>query len=181
MLNHTIFPCIETKNLVLRRMSYNDIGDLFEMRKDPRMSEYTDTIPDATTDETKAYIDKMNRGIDDNKWIIWAIEHKQSNKVIGSISIWNINKEKEIGELGYGVSPDYQGKGLMREALLSVIEYGLGMMNLKVLEAYTEENNTNSINLLERCNFIEFNRVEDEGYFNNRVYSMIGYRIDKII
>ena len=51
-------------------------NDLFEMRNDPRMSEYIDTKLDETTDETKAYIDKMNKGIDNNKWIIWAIEHK---------------------------------------------------------------------------------------------------------
>ncbi|MHB1392240.1 MAG: HD-GYP domain-containing protein [Clostridia bacterium] len=30
----------------------------------------------------KIYIDKMNKGIDDNKWIIRAIEHKQSNRVM---------------------------------------------------------------------------------------------------
>lgn len=181
MHNDTLFPNIETKNLLLRRMSYNDINDLFEMRKDPRMNEYTDTIPDATTDETKAYIEKMNKGIDDDKWIIWAIECKQSNKLIGTISIWNINKEQESGELGYGISPDYQGKGLMKEALLNVIGYGFEMMKLRALEAYTEEQNINSINLLKRCNFIEVNRVDDEGYFNNRVYHMIGYRIEKVI
>ncbi|HYE09156.1 MAG TPA: GNAT family N-acetyltransferase [Patescibacteria group bacterium] len=173
------FPKIETTNLILRRISYNDINDLFEMRNDPRMNEHTDTKPDATTDETKLYIDKMNKGIDDDKWIIWAIEYKQSNKVIGSICIWNINKELESGELGYGIIPEYQGRGLMKEALLSVVNYGFDMMGLKGLEAYTEEQNLKSISLLESINFIEINRVDDEGYFNNRVYHMIGYRIEK--
>jgi hypothetical protein len=30
--------------------------------------------------EWLAYIDKMNKGVDDNKWIIWAIEHKENVK-----------------------------------------------------------------------------------------------------
>ncbi|GAA0720483.1 hypothetical protein GCM10008905_09710 [Clostridium malenominatum] len=72
----------------------------------------------------------------------------------------------------------YQGKGLMKEALLSVIEYGLKVMNLKALEAYTEENNIKSIKLLEKCNFTLANRVDDEGYFNNRVYHMLVYRLE---
>ena len=63
----------------------------------------------------------MNKGIDDNKWIIWAIEHNQSHKVLGTISIWNINEEQRSGELGYGIIPDYQGQGLMKESLLDVI------------------------------------------------------------
>jgi ribosomal-protein-alanine N-acetyltransferase len=177
MIDFKLFPKIETKSLILRKMSYNDINDLFEMRNDPQMNEYTDTKPDVTIDETRIYVDKMNKGVDDNKWIIWAIEHKQSNKVIGSISIWNINKEQESGELGYGITPDYQGKGLMKEALFSVVEYGFDVMNLKALEAYTEEQNLNSIKLLESCRFSEFDRADDVGCFSNRVYHMIGYKI----
>lgn len=176
MINFSPFPFRETKNLVLRRMDYIDIYDLYEMRKDPRMNEYTDTKPDKNSDETKAYIDKMNKGIDDNKWIIWAIQHKQSNKVIGTMSIWNIDSEQKSAELGYGIIPDYQGKGLMKEALLNIVDYGFNVMNLKELYAYTEENNIKSIKLLERCNFAEVNRVDDEGYFNNRIYHMIVYK-----
>lgn len=158
-------------------MNHDDISDLFEMRKDSRMNKYIDTKPDKNTSETMAYIDKMNKGIDDNKWIIWAIEYKQSKKVIGSISIWNINMEQESGELGYGIIPDYQGRGLMKEALLSAAEYGFNVMKLKALDAYTEENYIKSINLLKKCNFNEISRVDDQGYSNNKVYHMIVYRL----
>lgn len=176
MISFSPFPCIETKNLMLRRIGYDDIDDLYEMRRDPRMNEFTDTKPDKNTDETRAYIEKMNKGVDNNKWIIWAIQHKQSNKVIGTISIWNIDSEQKCAELGYGIIPNYQGKGLMKESLLSVVEYGFNVMNLKELYAYTEVNNIKSIKLLERCNFIEVNRVDEKGYFNNLIYSMIVYK-----
>lgn len=160
-------------------MNHNDAGDLFKMRNDPRMSEYTDTKPDENLEETIAYIDKMNKGIDDNKWIIWAIEHKESNKVIGSISIWNINKIEKNGELGYGIIPEFQGQGFMKESLLRVIEYGFDTMNLLELLAYTEENNQKSVKLLERCNFVEINRIQEEGYFSNKVYNMIVYSLER--
>lgn len=180
MIDFTPFPTIETRNLILRKMEISDMQDLFEMRRDPRMNEYIDTKLEENIDETKAYIDKMNRGIDDNKWIVWAIEHKQSNKVIGSICIWNIHFEQKNGELGYGVIPDYQGQGLMKEVLLQVVEYGFDVMGLKELYAYTEENNRKSIRLLEKCNFIEINRVDDEGFFSKRVYHMVVYRMTNL-
>lgn len=66
----------------------------------------------------------------------------------------------------------------MKEALLAVVEYGFKDMKLKALEAYTEENNIKSIKLLDSCNFIEVNRVDDEGVFNKRVYHMIVYRLE---
>lgn len=178
MISFTPFPVIETKNLILRKMDHKDVNDLFEMRRDPRMNEYIDVKLDNNKDETNDYIDKMNKGVDDNKWIIWAVEYKHSNKVIGSISIWNIDMEQMSGELGYGIIPDYQGQGLMKEALLSVVKYGFKMINLKVLDAYTEENNLKSIKLLKKCDFIEVNRVDDDGYFSDRVYHMIVYRVE---
>lgn len=178
MIRFAPFPNLETENLILRKMDQNDVGDIFEMRKDTRMHEYTDTKVDENIDETKAYIDKMNKGVDDDKWIIWAIEHKQTNKVIGTISIWNFDSEQKSGELGYGIIPDYQGKGLMKEALLSVVKYGFDKMNLYVLDAYTEEKNLSSIKLLEKCDFTEIKRVDDEGYFSNRVYHMVVYRLE---
>lgn len=177
MIGFTTFPCIATKNLMLRKICHNDINDLYEMRSNPRMIEYTDSKLDKDINETRAYIDRMNKGIDENKWIIWAIEDKQTARVIGTISIWNFNLEEMSGELGYGIIPDYQGRGLMKEALLSVINYAFDVLALKVLDAYTEEKNNRSASLLKRCYFNEAGRVDDEGYFCNRIYHMIIYRL----
>ncbi len=55
------FPVVETDNLVLRRMDQGDLDDLLRMRSDPRMHLHTDTKPDGTPDETKAYINKMTQ------------------------------------------------------------------------------------------------------------------------
>lgn len=171
------FPVIETANLLLRKLAPEDKHDIFRMRKDPIMHEYTDSKPDANIEETEAYIDRMLKGIAENKWIIWAIEHKQSGKVIGTISIWNIDREKEIAELGYGIIPDYRGKGLMKEALSAAVNYGFGAMKLKALDAYTEENNISSNKLLENCRFKIIDKVDDQGYCNDRIYHMIVYRL----
>jgi ribosomal-protein-alanine N-acetyltransferase len=179
MITSNPFPVIETKNLILRKITNDDVYDIFELRNDPRMNEYTDTRLDETQEETKSYIEKMNKGNDEGKWIIWAIEHKQHKKVIGSVSIWNIYLEQRSAELGYGITPSYQNKGLMTEALLSVIDYGFNVMNLSSLEAYTEEKNINSIKLLETCKFIEVNRVDDKGYYSDRIYHMVVYRLEK--
>lgn len=176
-MNFTPFPFIETKHLLLRKITHDDTNDIFEMRRDSRMYEFLNMKVDENTEETKSYINKMNKGIDENKWVIWAIEHKQSSKVIGTICIWNINKEESSGELGYGIIPDYQGKGLMKESLVSVIEYGFKRMGLKVMEAYTEEHNEKSIKLLESCEFVEVSRIVEEGDLNNQVFRMVIFRL----
>lgn len=176
-MEFTPFPIIETQNLLLRRMDLQDVQDIFEMRNDPSMHIYTNTNVDKNSDETTAYIEKMNIGVDDGKWIIWAIEHKQSKKVIGSISIWNLNEEELRGELGYGIIPDFQGQGFMKEALLQVINFGFEKMSLQALDAYTEENNRSSIKLLETCEFQAINKVQEEGNANHPVFQLVVYRL----
>lgn len=54
MIDFNPFPIIETKRLILRRMNYDDINDLFKMRKDPEMNLYIDVKPDETTAETQS-------------------------------------------------------------------------------------------------------------------------------
>lgn len=171
------FPIVETKNLCLRKMTPEDTADIFHMRRDPRMIEFTDSRLDESKEETKSYIEKMNKGVDEGKWIIWAIEHKASKKVIGSISIWNMDIEQESAELGYGIIPEYQNRGFMKEALSGVVNYGFSVMNLSALDAYTEEKNMSSIGLLESCRFIEVNRVDDKGFYSERIYHMIVFRL----
>lgn len=175
------FPVIETRNLLLRRMMQEDKYDLFQMRKDSKMHTYTDSKPDENLEETEVYLDKMVKGVAESKWIIWAIEHKVSKKVIGTISIWNIDKEQGTAELGYGIIPDYQGKGLMKEALLIAVDYGFNAMKLKSLDAYTEENNISSNKLLDKCKFKIIDKVIDKGYCNDLNYNMVVYRLENTI
>lgn len=169
------FPIIVTKQLRLIELTHAHIEELFFMRSDKRMHEYTDTLPDETLIETQDYIEKMIKGMTDNKWIIWAIEHKLSKRIIGTISIWNILDN--CAELGYGIIPDYQGYGYMKEDLKEVVQYGLNDLGLSYLDAYTEISNLKSKYLLERLKFEYINEVIDKGYRNNRNYQMLCYRI----
>ncbi len=170
------FPKLETKRLLLRKLNEDDMYDVFNMRKDPSMHEYTDTKPDENLDDTIEYIRKMSQGIDENKWILWGLEDKKTGKIIGTISIWNIYPEEEKAELGFGIVPEFRGRGLMTEALREVVDYSFRDINFKKLEAFTEESNIKSISLLERCGFVEDRRVIDQSPFDGREYKMVVYK-----
>ena len=170
---------IETERLILRRITIDDSDDLFLSRSHPQSCEYTDSLLDKTIDETRVYIDKMNIGVDSNRWRIWAIEEKTIKRVIGSISIWNLNEEENKAELGFGLHPDYWSKGYMTEALKVIVNYGFNDMELSSIEAYTEENNLKSRNLLSRCGFTSLKTIQEEGYFKKQVFNMVVYVINK--
>lgn len=172
-------PIIETNRLVLRNIYDLDVFDLYEMRSNPEMWKYTDNAIDKNIDETKNYIKKMNQGVLDNKWFIWVLEEKNSKKVIGTIGIWNFNKELTEAEIGYGVNTKYQKKKFMHEALEAVCKFQFNDLKLKNLVAYTEQHNIPSIKLLEKSGFVKISQIKEEGYYTNKTYIMDIYQYQK--
>ena len=178
-LDFRLFPKLETKRLLLRQFILSDAADLFEIRSNPDVIDFTDQKLDEYIEDSIKFINIINLGIEKQKWINWAIVHKDTNKMIGSINLWNFNKNENKAEVGYSLNPLYQGKGLMSEALEKVIDYGLNVMELGSIEAWTEKRNLKSIKLLERNNF-KYLRVEKEmGYYKKQNFYMNVYEINK--
>ncbi|MDD3999668.1 MAG: GNAT family N-acetyltransferase [Bacilli bacterium] len=171
------FPDLRTRRVILRKMRTTDVQDLYEMRKDRRMNLYVDNIIDEDISETIEYFNRMNRGIDSGKWIIWGLELKSEARLIGSLSLWNFNKANTRSELGFSLSFDYHHQGYMTEALSAVIEYAFSTLKLEVLLAYTDIRNQSSVNLLERLNFIKTGEIEETGVLTNRLFQMSLYQL----
>ena len=55
--------------------------------------------------------------------------------------------------MGYDLKPTFQGKGIMSEALNSIVEYGFNELKLERIEAFTNKQNEHSVKLLERNGF----------------------------
>ena len=56
-------------------------------------------------------------------------------------------------EIGYQIAEEYQNRGLMKEALIPIIDNGLNKMNLQRIEAYVGEENAASLRLMEIFEF----------------------------
>jgi len=99
-----------------------------------------------------------------NNGITWAIIFKEGAQLIGTIGFWQLKKEHYRAEIGYLLSPDFQRKGIMQEALSAVINYGFAEMKLHSIEANVDPRNASSISLLDRNQFVK------EGYFKENYF-----------
>jgi RimJ/RimL family protein N-acetyltransferase len=55
--------------------------------------------------------------------------------------IWRIDQKNSRGEIGYMLGKTYQGKGLMTEALVSVLRFGFTKAGLHSVEANVNPGN----------------------------------------
>ena len=152
-LKFTPFPILTTDRLTLRQLSANDDKAIFNLRSDDQVNKYLDRPKQKDREQAKAFINKINLGIKQDKWIYWAITMNSSTELIGTICLWNFSEDKTIAEIGYELRPEYQGKGIMKEAIVAVINYAFKTIKLKALKAYTHKRNIASTKLLKKNGF----------------------------
>jgi len=159
-VNFTPFPVLQTERLLLRRFTTEDAPEMFFLRSDESIIQYLSKEAARSVKEAEDFIVTINTSIDNNESVLWAIVLKENpSKAIGNICYWQLSKEHYRAELGYVLAPAYWRKGIMKEALLKVIEYGFTGMGLHSIEARINPANMASAALLEATGFVR------EGYF----------------
>lgn len=121
--------------------------------------------------DTLVYIQRMNNGIKQNKYIYWSITLKESQEMIGTICLWNFVVEKRLAELGYELLHSFQRQGYMREAFGLVLDYATENLELHTLEAYTHEKNVPSIRLLEYYDFEKSGSIQAQHSKNGEPFT----------
>ena len=114
---------IKTRRLTLRPFCQDDLDDFYEYAKVDGVGQMAGWLPHKSLEESKDILDIFIAGKNQ-----FALVY--NNKVIGSIGIEKYN-EKELDEfsslkgreVGYVLSKDYWGQGLMSEAIQGVIKY----------------------------------------------------------
>lgn len=179
------FPRLETERLILRKPRLSDAEDVYEYMRHGTVQTYIPNAPlQYTKENAQSYVENSIESFDPTQKIVWAIQHKQDNKVIGMVNIHNIKPTHRRGVLGYALSPEYQRKGHMTETLKKIIAYAFQKKNFHRLEAETAEENKPSRNLLSsKLSFQQEgqhkDRLDIRGDYHNTVsYALIRTRWD---
>lgn len=117
-------PILETERLILRKFIQNDLNDMFNIFSDKDVNKFLPWFPFKSMEETKNHFENVI--CEEYKKTIayyYAIEEKETKKVIGYINLSRINKEKCCAELGYGLLKQYWNKGIITEASKILLKY----------------------------------------------------------
>lgn len=151
--NFKPFPVLKTERLTLRQLVSNDDNEIFALRSNDNVNKYLDRTPSKSIDDAKTFIQTINENIERNDSVYWAIMLNGTDKLIGTICLFDFSDDNLKAEIGYELLPDFQGKGIMQEATSKVIDFGFQHVGLNSIEAYTHPGNQRSTRLLEKLNF----------------------------
>lgn len=144
---------IETERLILRPWKESDVDDFFAYASIPGVGEMAGWPHHQSKEKTQQTIAMFMRDKD-----VLAIELKESNQVIGSLGIHE-NDNDHVGpdylgrEVGYVLSKEYWGRGLVPEAVRGVIDFCFNTLYYDYLLCGHFTWNHQSRRVIEKCGF----------------------------
>jgi ribosomal-protein-alanine N-acetyltransferase len=130
-----------------------------------------------TDEDALEHIAMIDSKIDSNEGINWAITLKDNPKLIGIIGHYRIKPEHYRAEIGYMLLPEYQGKGIISEAVREAVKYGFNVMNLHSIEAIIAPENYGSAKVLEKNGFVKEAHLRENEFYEGRFLDTVIYSI----
>ena len=172
---------LETERLILRSFKLSDLDDFFEYASVEGVGERAGWLHHKDKEESLKILKMF---IEEDK--TFAICLKENDKVIGSLGIEFYKLEDKLSEfynyqgreIGYVLSKDYWGKGLMPEAVRKVIEYLFNELNYDFLLCAYFTFNNQSKRVQEKCGFKPYRKLILETSFNTKEESILNLLIN---
>ena len=147
---------IETERLILRPFKESDLADFYEYASVNGVGEMAGWQHHKSIDKTAEILDRF---INEDK--TFAICLKENGRVIGSLGVEKYGLEDKLTEfdgyrgreLGFVLSKEYWGKGIMPEAVNAVIDYLFNERDLDFLLCGYYNFNAQSKKVQEKCGF----------------------------
>jgi ribosomal-protein-alanine N-acetyltransferase len=156
-------PLLTTERLLLRQLQLTDDKAIFALRNNTQVNAFIQRPLLNNINDARQFITAINEGIENKEWQYWAIILKSNPQLIGTICFWHFSHDNTMAEIGYELHPDYQGAGLMNEAIQTIIYHGFTTLQLSTIEAYTQPGNARSVKLLEKNNFVQDPTINNSG------------------
>ena len=176
-INFSPFQNLETERLYLRRVTKEDVNEIFALRSDQEVMKYIPRPLLKTEEEALAHIAMIDEKIDSNEGINWAITLKGNPKLIGIIGHYRIRPEHFRAEIGYMLLAEYQGKGIISEAIKEVVNYGFEVMKLHSIEAIIDPENFASEKVLQKNGFVKEAHLKENEFYDGRFLDTVIYSI----
>ena len=151
----------------MRKTTKKDIDEIFFLRSNEDVMKYIDRPRAVSIRDAEDFLDIVNKSLDSNEGVSWGITLKENpKKLIGYIGYWRIKREHYRAEIGYALHPAFWKKGIMKEAIFSVLEFGFNTMNLHSIEANINADNHASACVLKATGFLKEAHFKEDFLFD---------------
>ena len=156
---------INSQRLIIRNLQSSDLDDFFFYRSNPEVTKYQSFDP-MTLDRANSFIDSQKDKVfgKPGEWVQYAIENKETKRLIGDCAIKLDEFDERIAEVGITISHNEQNKGYAKETFTSILNFLFSIEGFHRVVEIVDVENEASIKLLESIGF------KKEGHFIENIF-----------
>lgn len=124
-----------------------------------------------------SFINKSRKDYEEGKSLTCAIFY--CDKLVGNISFNSISTELKKAEVGYWLSANYQGKGIVTKSLSKLISYAFEQLDMERVQISVATENTPSRRVCERLGFKFEGAISNSENIHGRIVAHAIYSISK--
>lgn len=172
------FPSLETRRLLLRQATKEDVKAVFAVFSDPKVTQFHNLDTFTHLDEASKVVERRIKGFKSGRGIRWAITRKEDNYLIGSCGFTWL-KEINAAEVSYELKNQFWRQGIMSEALSIILQYGFDSREIQFVIAEVMLENLASRKLLEKLGFQSLGILEKRGYWKGEHHDLEQFKLTK--
>jgi RimJ/RimL family protein N-acetyltransferase len=156
---------LETDRLIIRNLNPKDVDDFYFYRSNPEVTRYQ-SFDVMTREQAEKFIESQKDRTfgKPGEWIQYAIENKETEKLIGDCAIKLDRYDQRIAEIGITLSHTEQKKGFAKETMNAVLQFLFSLEDFHRVVEIVDAENESSVKLLENCGF------KKEGHFIENIF-----------
>ena len=158
------FPNIITDEITLRKIIPSDLDSLFEIYSNEKLFLHSPVMLKKNKDTVANMIGHFERDYNKKKEIFLGISmNSDPENIVGVAEIFDYNREVNMITIGYRINDRFWGRGIATKTVKAMVEYLFNDIGINRIQAFVMPENTKSLNVLRRNNFVEEGTVR-QGY-----------------
>ena len=170
---------LQTERLRLRPFQQSDAASILALFMDKGFMEYSSSPMFKSIEEADALVVRDAEKRATGERLRLGIERLEDGAVIGYCDLFNIDRDCQKGEIGYGLLTKECGFGFMNEALLAFLNWVLNELPLNRVMAELDPANTNSEKIVKRLGFTKEGHFRENCIVNGVVSDSVFYGLLK--
>jgi len=165
---------IETKRLVLRKITLDYKEDMFAMHSDSEVQKFTgEPVVESIKDLEKGIRIRLEE-FDQYGFGRLAVILKETNEFVGWAGLAYLPEFDKI-DLGYRLKKEFWGCGIATESSKAIIDYAFNTLNLDLIIAIALPENKASIRVMQKVGMV----FDKQAPYDEHIQNAIWYKLDR--
>lgn len=144
---------MQTDRFIIREVEADDIEYIYKGLSHPEVIKYYG-VSFHTLEATKEQMQWYEGLRKDKTGIWWCIFTKDTNTFCGAGGYNDADQTHRKAEIGFWLLPEFWGKGIMKEVMPKLLDYGFNELDLNRIEGYVDHNNDKCKKALDKVKFV---------------------------